>query len=383
VKRRNAVNNKSKEKQTKPLILVAEDIPKNMEVVCNILRKAGYRMAMAANGRQALKMLSNVKPDLILLDIMMPEMDGFEACRHIKKDSETKDIPIIFLTAKTDTIDIVKGFKLGAVDYITKPFRGAELLSRVKNHLELKFSREALKELNATKDKFFSIIAHDLKDPLSFLLLSADSLYNQYDSFDETKRKDYIHRFYNNSQQISELLENLLVWALSQSGSIEIKPGKIDIGTLVTESIDLLKGNAQKKNIALSSQIGPGTFAFADKNMIRTVLRNLISNAVKFTPPGGEVKVNASTSTKGDWLEISVSDTGVGINTQDITGLFRIDVKKSTRGTAKEKGTGLGLILCKEFVEKNNGSIKVTSTPGKGSCFTFTLPVRISESVNQ
>jgi signal transduction histidine kinase len=307
---------------------------------------------------------------------MMPEMDGFEACRHLKKDPETKDIPIIFLTARTDTIDIVKGFKLGAVDYITKPFRGEELLSRVKTHLELKFSREALKELNATKDKFFSIIAHDLKDPLQFLLLSADSLYNHYDSFDETKRKDYIHRFRNSSQQLSALLENLLVWARSQSGSIETKPGKIDIRTLVVESIDVLKGNAQKKDIALSFQIARGTFAFADKNMIRTVLRNLIANAVKFTPPGGKVKVNASTSTKGDWLEISVSDTGVGINAQDITGLFRIDVIKSTRGTDNEKGTGLGLVLCKEFVEKNNGSIRVTSTPGKGSRFTFTLPVK-------
>jgi signal transduction histidine kinase len=369
------MNNKSKEKQTKPLILIAEDIPKNMEIVCSILIKAGYRVAMAGNGCQVLQMVSNVKPDLILLDIMMPEMDGFEACRHLKKDPETKDITIIFLTAKTDTTDIVKGFELGAVDYITKPFRGAELLSRVKTHLELKFSREALKELNATKDKFFSIIAHDLKDPLQFLLLSADSLYNEYDSFDETKKKNYIHRFHNSSQQLSALLENLLVWARSQSGIIKIKPGKIAMGTLAAESIDLLKGNAQKKGIALSSQITPGIFAFADKNLIRTVLRNLISNAVKFTPPGGEVKVNASTSTKGDWLEVSVSDTGVGINAEDITGLFRIDVKKSTRGTAKEKGTGLGLILCKEFVEKNNGSIKVTSTPGKGSCFTFTLPV--------
>ena len=373
------MKNKNKEKQTKPLILIAEDIPKNMEVVCNILRKEGYRVAMAGNGRQALQMVSNVKPDLILLDIMMPEMDGFEACRHLKKAPETKDIPVMFLTAKTDTIEIVKGFKLGAEDYITKPFKGAELLSRIKTHLELKFSREALKELNATKDKFFSIIAHDLKDPLQFLLLSADSLYNRYDSFDETRRKDYIHRFHTSSQQLSALLENLLVWARSQSGNIKIKPGKIDVGTLAAESIDLLKGNAQKKDIELSSQIGPGTFAFADKNMIRTVLRNLISNAVKFTPPGGKVKVNALNSTKGDWLEISVSDTGVGINEQDITGLFRIDVKKSTRGTDNEKGTGLGLILCKEFVEKNNGSIRVTSTPGKGSCFTFTLPVNPGE----
>jgi len=367
--------NKSNEKQTRPLILIAEDIPKNMEVVCNILKKAGYRIAMAGNGRQALQMVANVKPDLILLDIMMPEMDGFEACHQLKQDPGIKDVPIIFLTAKADTSDIVKGFKLGAVDYITKPFRGEELLSRVETHLELKFSREALKELNATKDKFFSIIAHDLRDPLQFLLLSADSLYNDYDSYDETRRKDYLHRFHRNSQQLSALLENLLLWARSQSGNIDIKPGEIDIGALAAESINLLKGNAQQKNIALSSQIAPGIFAYADKDMIRTVLRNLISNAVKFTPHGGEVKVNASISTRGDCLEISVTDTGVGINEQDITGLFRIDVKKSTRGTDKEKGTGLGLILCKEFVGKNNGSISVTSSPNKGSCFTFTLPV--------
>jgi len=191
------------EQRKRPLVLVVEDIPKNMEVVCNILRKEGYRLAMAGNGLQGLEMVPNVKPDLILLDIMMPEMDGFEVCKRLKENPETKDIPIIFLTAIVETVDIVKGFEMGAVDYVTKPFKGAELTSRVRTHLELKFARESLQELNATKDKFFSIIAHDLKDPLSYLLLSADMLYNQYEEMAEEKRKDYIRRFYNNSQRIN------------------------------------------------------------------------------------------------------------------------------------------------------------------------------------
>ncbi|MCP5106299.1 MAG: response regulator, partial [bacterium] len=306
----------------------------------------------------------------------MPEMDGIEACEQLKKDPATKDIPVIFLTAKADSDDIVKGFETGAVDYVTKPFNGTELLSRVKNHLDLKFSHEALAQLNATRDKFFSIIAHDLKDPLQFLLLAAHSLHENYDTFDEDKRRDYIHRFYNNSQTLSLLLENLLEWAQSQRGALEIVPEKIDIRALVSETIDLLNNNARKKDILLLSQIEPRFTAFADINTIRTVIRNLVSNAVKFTYPGGRVTVAASLTARGDRVEITVSDTGVGMDADILADLFRIDVKHTTRGTAEEKGTGLGLLLCKEFIERNNGTLTVTSEPGQGSCFTFTLPVQ-------
>ncbi|MCP5049686.1 MAG: HAMP domain-containing histidine kinase, partial [bacterium] len=237
-----------------------------------------------------------------------------------------------------------------------------------------KFSREQLKQLNATKDKFFSIMAHDLKDPLQFLLLSADSLYNNYDSFDENKRKDYIRRFYNNSQQISELLENLLQWSRSQQGLITVKPEKLNIAALVEECFRLLHENAAKKDISLTSRVDAGIFANADKNMIRTVLRNLVSNGIKFTHTGGEVVAEASVPEQGNRVEVTVTDDGVGMTQEDINGLFRIEVKRTTRGTAKEAGTGLGLILCKEFIEENNGSISVASEPDKGSGFTFTLP---------
>lgn len=362
------------EKGGNPLIFIAEDIPKNLQVLCNILRKESYRISAAGNGRQALNMIPEVRPDLILLDIMMPEINGFEVCEELQKDPKTKEIPIIFLTAKAETADIVRGLKAGAVDYITKPFNGAELLARVRTHLELKFAREELKELIATRDKFFSIIAHDLRNPLQFLVLSSDLLYNDYDSLDEESRKEYIRKFYNGTNRISALLENLLDWSRSQRGLIECKPEKMDVRMMAEENIDLLKTHAKSKDIHAVSQVGPGIFAFADKNMIRTVLRNLLSNAVKFTNTGGEVVIDASR--EGDYVEITVSDNGVGMTPEAIDGLYRIDRSKSAVGTAQERGSGLGLILCKEFTEKNNGTIAVVSEPGKGSTFTVTLPAK-------
>jgi len=361
--------------QRKPLILIAEDIPRNMEVVCNILKKEGYRIAMAGNGKRAVEMAPLVKPDLILLDVMMPEMNGFEVCERLKQDPEVMDVPIIFLTAKAGTIDIVKGFETGAVDYVTKPFKGTELLSRVKTHLELKMSRELLNQLNATKDKFFSIIAHDLKDPLQYLLLAADALHFNYDEMTEAKRKDYIRRFYNNSQQLSSLLENLLTWSRSQRGMLEYNPSTLDVDSLVTESFKLMEETAKEKQISLVNEIPPGLTAWADLNMIRTVLRNLLSNGIKFSHPDSTVVVGAQRLTSGEYVEIRVKDGGVGMDEQDLDCLFRLDIKKSTAGTAREKGTGLGLILCREFVEKNNGTITAISQAGQGSTFTFTLPI--------
>jgi signal transduction histidine kinase len=362
------------ENKIKPLIFVVEDIPRNLQIVCNMLKKEGYRIGAAGSGKQALGMIEEAKPDLVLLDVMMPEMDGFEVCEQLKKNPATKDIPVIFLTAKTEITDIVKGFEAGAVDYVTKPFNSTELLTRVKTHLQLKFTWDLLRELIATRDKFFAIIAHDLINPLQALIFSADLLHSSYDSLDDEMRKEYIKRFYNNSTQIAALLENLLDWSSAQRGKIPFHPGRIDLGFLAGENVDLLKENAKKKNISVSLEIAPETIAFGDENMIRAVIRNLLSNALKFTEPGGEVRISASKPDGNDKVEITVSDNGIGINEEEIQDFFRIDVRHNSRGTANEKGTGLGLILCKEFVEKNNGTIKVTSVPGSGSSFTFTLP---------
>jgi len=366
------MNSKDK-KNSKPLIFIAEDSPESLKVLYQFLKAEEYRISAVGNGKKALEMIPKLLPDLILLDIMMPEPDGYTVCEQLQKNPVTKEIPIIFLTARTEKKEIVKGFEMGAVDYITKPFYGAELLARINTHLELKFSRQALKELNATKDKFFSIIAHDLKNPLQGLLSSAEVLHSFFDAFNEEKKKELIRRFYDSSQQFAALLKNLLTWSMSQQGKINLKRQKLDIGKAVEENLDLMKEEAGKKDIALSSQSDRNAFVWADKNMINTVLRNLLSNALKFTNPGGEV--NVKTEIFEDQVKISISDNGIGIPPEDIPNLFRLDVHLSRNGTVGEKGTGLGLILCKEFVEKNSGTISITSIPRDGTTFNIFLPL--------
>jgi signal transduction histidine kinase len=360
-----------KKGQDKPLIFIAEDSPENLKVLCHFIEEE-FRISAVGNGRQALEMIPVVEPDLILLDIMMPGMDGFTICQHLREDVKTRDIPIIFLTARADKADVIRGFELGAVDYITKPFNGTELIARIKTHLELKFSREVLKELNATKDKFFSIIAHDLKNPLQALLLAIDVLYGNYDFFDEAKKKNFIQRFHDSAHHLSALLDTLLNWSRSQRGLLECNPENINIKNLVMENIHLIEEGIRKKNIEISTKIRSNAIAFADKNMVGTVIRNLLSNAVKFTPPNGHVRIQAQAN--DHLVEINVCDNGIGIKPENVPELFRIGTHKVSKGTIGEKGTGLGLVLCKEFVEKNNGSIDVTSTLGKGSCFKIFLP---------
>jgi len=229
-----------------------------------------------------------------------------------------------------------------------------------------------LKEVNSTKDKFFSIVAHDLRTPFNSLIVLTGLLIEEYDLFTETERKEFIQQIKESSENTFSLLQNLLDWSRSQTGKQEINKEVLDLKSLVSKTIKLLKTNAENKKINVIDNIQRGTTAFVDKNMISTVLLNLISNAIKFTPENGEVEVSLVQEKKK--IEIMVSDTGVGIPNANLDKLFTIDHKIQTKGTANEKGTGLGLILCKEFVEKNGGKIWVNSKEGKGTQFHFTLP---------
>jgi len=353
-------------------ILIVDDVPKNIQMVANVLREEGYQMAFARSGDAALRHTETILFDLILLDIMMPEMNGYEVCEKLKQNPKTKEIPVIFLTAKTDTENVLKGFELGAVDYVTKPFNMSELLARVKTHLELREARQKLQELNATKDKFFSIIAHDLKNPFNALISGSNFLVQHFEELEKNKIKAFIREINNASKYAFNLLENLLEWSRAQTGRVICEPTETDIHRIVSDTMALLKQNAEKKQVHLINEIAPNTSAYADIDMISVIIRNLLSNALKYTNEGGEVRIASKAA--GDFMEISVSDTGVGISKEDMDRLFRIDIKYSTAGTDQEQGTGLGLILCKEFVEKNGGKIQVASDIGKGSVFCFTLP---------
>jgi signal transduction histidine kinase len=363
-----------------PKILIIDDIAENIKVAANVLKKQNFNISYAQTGKAGIERAEKVRFDLILLDIMMPEMDGFEVCRQLKHNEKTKEIPVIFLTAKADEESLRKGFDAGGVDFITKPFKVTELIARVNTHIQLKFAQEQLSKTNEeirlaneNKDKLLSIIAHDLRNPFSVLITFSKLIMDSYEEFSKEDILTYMKSFYDTSKQGFNLLDNLLKWSKSQTGKMEIIGEKLDMNDLTEETITLLNSQALNKNIKLYNNVPKKLYAFADTNMILTVLRNLISNAIKFTDKGGKVEVFGEI--KDTKVMIQVKDTGVGIAADDIPKIFRIDIKHSTSGTEGERGTGLGIILCKEFIEKNNGELGVESRQGKGSTFFFSLPI--------
>jgi len=354
-------------------ILIVDDIPTNIQVLGSVLRKAGYEVAFTDNGQDAINKAKSNHYDLILLDIMMPSMDGFEACRILKKNPESKDIPIIFLTAKTDSESLIKGFDLGAVDYLTKPFKAAELLARVKTHIALKYTTEELVKSNAMKDKLFSIIAHDLRGPVGNFGAALAVLIENLDTFDKETLSEILSDLKNSASRSYELLQNLLKWARSQNNTIEFAPANQNLNQIIQENVELLQSSAAQKQITIKSEIHNEIFVFADINMLKTILRNLLSNAIKFSFPQGEVIVNVTKS--DNFAEIAIEDFGIGIKKENIEKLMTSHEYFSTYGTANEKGTGLGLNLCKDFVERNGGKINIESEEGKGTKIYFTLPL--------
>lgn len=237
----------------------------------------------------------------------------------------------------------------------------------------IKKENKELKEINSTKDKFFSIIAHDLKNPFTTIFGFVELLKLKRDFISNEKRDVYIDSIYSSSEKIYNLLENLLQWSRSQTDRLVIQLQKFNINETILKEISLLKENAETKNILLKFDVGVSIDIFADKDMVATVLRNLVSNAIKYTSAEGEVRIELLSSGKN--AVISVIDTGVGLTKDEQHKLFRIEDKISKTGTMGEEGTGLGLLLCKEFVEKSGGTIWVDSKLNKGTKFTFTLPL--------
>jgi len=362
-------------------ILIVDDVEENLQVVGSILGENMIAISLAKNGAQAIKIAQKKLPDLILLDINMPDMDGYETCEILKNDERTKDIPVIFLSAFTEKDDIIKGFEYGGVDYITKPFNKDELLSRVFTHMELQHVKnkiseqnKKLLELNATKDKFFSILAHDLKNPFNTIIGFSELLLQNFDEISTKEQKEYIGYIQKSGKETFKLLENLLLWARSQKGILEYKPKKENLNNIVKEIINLSQVTATAKNINLLNNTPEEIFVKADKEMLLTIIRNLISNAIKYTPKGGTIIISANTNKNADFIEICVQDNGIGISAEKQSQLFKMTEGISTEGTEKEKGTGLGLILCKEFVDKHNGDIWVENNVDKGTSVKFLMP---------
>ena len=360
-------------------ILIVDDIPVNLQILSDILDDKGYRVREVLTGMLALQVAEKEKPDLILLDIMMPEMDGFEVCRRLKENQNLNDVPIIFISALNDTGDIVKAFNAGAADYITKPFRAEEVKARVATHLKIYEQKKELQEkgiqlqnLNDEKDKFFSILSHDLRGPFNGFLGLTSVLTEGLEKMTQTDIHEIAVTMKNSATNIFRLLENLLEWSRLQRGMTVFDPTPILLMPMISESMYHILDSANNKEIKIKYEI-PDLVVLADEYMLASIVGNLASNAVKFTRKGGVITISARKE-PGNMVDISVGDTGIGMSSQLISDLFRIDVQTNRKGTQGEPSSGLGLFLCKDFIEKHGGRIWVESETDKGSIFHFTLP---------
>ena len=356
-----------------PNILIVDDIPANLKVLGDILKGEGYKVRPVPSGALALQVAEKERPDLILLDIMMPDMDGYEVCRRLKENKFLHDIPVIFISALSETNDVVKALKYGGVDYITKPFRAEEISARVKTHIKLRRQSIELHELNVTKDRFFSIIAHDLRGPMGGFMGLTDLLTEELSNMSMAEIQEFLGSMRDSATNLFKLLENLLQWARVQQGGIILSRERVLFHPIVIESLEMIQESAKKKGITINCDISEELEVFADSNLIQAIIRNLVSNAIKFSARGGTVSISAKI-TEDENVEISVKDMGIGMNPFMVENLFRIDIKNGRPGTEGEQSTGLGLLLCKEFIEKHGGHIKVESEVGKGSVFTFNIP---------
>lgn len=353
-------------------ILIVDDTAVNIKYLGSLLTEQDYIVEFALNAKEALEWVQKKEFDLILLDVMMPEMDGYTLCTKLKEIEEVKDIPVIFITAKISKEDIIKGLSVGAVDYIAKPFNREELLLRVKAHITIQLQKKELQNLNLTKNKFFSIIAHDLINPFNALLSFSELLEVALNNNNLEESKIYQKYIQDASNNGYELLVNLLDWARLQLGRIDFKPEAFELDDTVNQAIDLVNQSAIQKNIKLIYQPNKDFKIIADKNMLSTILRNLLSNAVKFTNQDGKVEVLVNETTKEIIFEIK--DNGVGIKQENVKKLFKSNTYLTTTGTNHEKGSGLGLTLCLDFVQNHRGNIWVESELNVGTSIFFTIP---------
>lgn len=365
-------------------LLVVDDVQTNVLLLKALLGKEGYGILVANNGQEALEVIRNENPDLILLDVMMPGMDGFEVAERLKSEEFRCEIPIIFLTALDDTQSIVNGFKLGVGDFISKPFRKEELMVRIKHQLSLVAARRIIEEKNeelrktiAGRDKMYSVIAHDLRSPMASMkmLLNTIMMSVEKDKIDPDIF-DMLEMSNKTSEEVFSLLDNLLKWAKSQLGKLTVIPQKLDISGLADGVVEVMNSVAEVKHIKLIRTDHESFFVYVDIEMIKSILRNLISNAVKFSNPDSEIKVGIKA--EDGKVIVSVTDSGKGIKKEDQHKLLKDSTHFTTYGTNSEEGSGLGLLLCRDFARKNGGELWFESEENLGSVFSFSLPQLIA-----
>jgi signal transduction histidine kinase len=377
----------------KPKILIVDDKPENLFALSRLLQALDVEVGQALSGVEALNLTLEHDFCVAIVDIQMPELDGYELVELLRSNKVTAALPVIFVSAiYSDEYHHRKGYEAGAVDFLSKPFVPEILLSKVKVFIDLYQQRQALEKanlalarLNADKDRFFSIISHDLRGPFNPVLGNAQLLAASVDKLSPQDIRDMSQAIHRGAKAVFNLLNSLLTWArLQQEGGMHCSPEPIALKLLANDTLAVLQQAAAQKQIGLANTVPIDCWVQADRVMLETIIRNLVNNALKFTPRGGQVTLTSLNGASGQpgFVKISVQDTGVGMSPDDVARLFKIDSSHSTPGTEKEPGSGLGLIICKEMVERNGGRIWVESGVGQGTTVEFTLPLAPALSLN-
>ena len=367
-------------------VLVVDDIAPNIRLVAGLLGPEGYDVSFANSGKKALEQVLANDFDLILLDIMMPDMDGIEVCKAIKARPDKRDIPIIFLTGKTDEISIMNAFEVGGVDYLQKPVNPVELIARVKTHLELKKARDLISQTNTEltqaleiKNQFLGLAAHDLRNPLSAVqgylrLLEMDQATSL-----SSEAQQFMVSIQHMTQNMLEMINTFLEKAALELGQVELQLQSIDLIAALQPLFQLYQEQAlQKKQRFQLHLVAPEIWLEADPYRLNQILDNLLSNAVKYTPAEGQIDVFFNL--QGEQLEIRVQDSGPGFADADKARLFGYFQRLTARPTAQESSNGVGLALTKQMVELHQGQIRAESTFGNGATFIVTLPLHPQRS---
>ncbi len=359
----------------KSLIMVVDDQPQNVKLVSDLLSVAmGYEVLTADSGQAALKQLESKVPDLILLDVLMPELDGVETCKLIKENPQHADIPIIFLSAADDKNLIVQALESGGVDYVTKPFSRAELLTRVRTHLALKMARDSLKALAEDKDELLGILTHDLKNHLGGMQMSAQLLHDRLQRHPtDNKCEHLVDNILLNTTQMLAFVKEFLANSLTER-TIQFSPEIVNLAQAAQHAVRQYQLAAERKEIEFLCELDTaGSHVEADPTALKQILDNLISNAIKFSPSGRKIHISVA-PVKGDCVECTIRDEGPGFTDQDKQHMFRRYARLTARPTAGEPSTGLGLSIVKKLVEAMHGHLRLDSAQGQGATFFIRLP---------
>ncbi len=352
-----------------PSILIVDDEPNNFDVIEALLDNEDYDLNYASSGYKALERLEIFHPDVILLDVMMPELNGIDVCKKIKSNPQWKAIPIIMVTALTSKEDMAQCLDAGASDFLSKPVNGLELRARIKSMIRIKQQYDDLQSLLQMREDMVHMIVHDLRNPLTTILLSSELLSDPY--LPESRRPEKIERITRSGHRLQSLIDSLLIMAKIESGKMVLKYTSTDLNQICASVIEDFEAIASQKKLELSLNLPESKLVNIDLPVFRRILDNLLSNAIKFSPANSQIKISVKYSEVGG-ASISVADMGAGISDGKKSVIFeKYEIGTPSQSTAQ---LGLGLAFCKLAIEAHGGNITVQDNEPNGAIFTISIP---------